>query len=535
MSDLNPSNDRPAHTPAVLWRREAFESAPPTVRAMVAPRELAPDAAHVRAMAVLARHQGLRADGRTAWCGTFTIGTDARRSTARVARVDGTPATAWVDRGPALPGLLVVALPGAFVDGTSWRILADELRSGLRGAPVGPEPAATAEYAAAVALDATDPELLDRATRWFTLMDRVDELESPLPWIGSEPGVADTPPTSVAATLELPLEAGPLTLRTPLREIVVSTAAKVLGPLAPGPLFVDVAEDDRDRHGDRFAHTVGDLRRVFPALLEPGPPITDALPEEPRVAADFGMALYLAEQTAGALADAPEPGVLLAYGHTDLGDEPLLAHDRDSDRHAASRYPLRLDLWVDHSPAGAGRRVALRVVADPKALPELDVAALVQAWRAALEPALLDAAPAGREDGASADEAARDAALDAAIGGLGVAEVLPLSPLQEGLLFHLMLGGVAGDIYVQQAVLFLDGPVDTDRLAVAARRVLEKYSNLRAGFVSTQDGPVQVVPERFTVPFAYADLTDPGADVDAAFEAFADRQREIPFDPARPR
>ncbi|WP_331771844.1 amino acid adenylation domain-containing protein (plasmid) [Embleya sp. NBC_00888] len=535
MSDLNPSNDHPAHTPAALWSREAFENAPPTVRAMVAPRELAPEAAHTRAVAVLARHRDLSSGGPTAWCGTFTVDTDARRSTARVARVDATPATAWVDRGPDLPGLLVLALPGAVVDGTSWRILADELRSGLRGEPIAPEPAPTADYAGAVAHEADDPQLVDRATAWFTLIDRVDDLDAPAPWPGSEPGAWDTPPTGAATMLELPFDTGPLSPRTPLRTIVASTAARILGPFAPGPLFVDVVEDDRDRHDGRFAHTVGDLRRVFPALLEPGSPDTDALPATPRAAADFGLALYLGEQTAGALADAPEAGVLLAYGHTDLGDEELLAYDRESDGYAASRYPLRLDLWVDHSPAGAGRRVALRVVADPKALPELDVAALLRSWRAALEPALLDAARAGPEDDAQAgDLAARDAALDSAIGGLGVAEVLPLSPLQEGLLFHLMLDGAARDIYVQQAVLFLDGPVDADRLADAARQVLEKYPNLRAGFVSTEDGPVQVIPERFTVPFAYADLTDGGADVDAAFEAFADRQREIPFDAARP-
>ncbi|MFI6584453.1 amino acid adenylation domain-containing protein [Embleya sp. NPDC050493] len=538
MSDLNPSNDRPTHTPAGLWRREAFEHAPPTVRAMVAPPEITAETAHLRATEVLARHRCLRTDEPTAWCGTFTVGADARRSTARVARVAATPATAWVDRGPTRPGLLVVALPGGIADGTSWRILAAELRAGLRGAPMGPEPATTADYAAAVALDAADPQLLDRATRWFTLMDRVDELDASAPWACGESGIPDTPPVAVAEILELPTEAQALAPHTPLRTILAASVAEVLGELAPGPLYLDVAEDDRDRYGGRFAHTVGDLRRVFPALLEAGPGDPDALPADPRGAADFGIALYLAEQTSGALADAPEAGVLLAYGHTDLGDDPLLAHDRDSDGHSFSRYPLRLDVWVDHSPTGAGRRIALRVVADPKTLPELDVAALLRAWRGALLPALRDAVPPPSEVPARVDEAA----LDRAIGGAGVAEVLPLSPLQEGLLFHLMLDGAARDIYVQQAVLFLTGPVHTDRLAEAARRVLEKYPNLRAGFVGTEDGPVQVVPERFAVPFAYADLTGAGeaghdgevADVEAAFEAFADAQRAIPFDPARP-
>ncbi|MFC5749778.1 amino acid adenylation domain-containing protein [Actinomadura rugatobispora] len=106
---------------------------------------------------------------------------------------------------------------------------------------------------------------------------------------------------------------------------------------------------------------------------------------------------------------------------------------------------------------------------------------------------------------------------------------LPLSPLQEGLLFHLMMAGEGRDIYVQQAVVTLSGPVDPDRLKDAARGVLEKYPNLRAGFRADGGRTVQFVPAEFEVPWTHAEVA--GED---ELEAFVDAQRARPFDPGRP-
>ncbi|MDL4817070.1 non-ribosomal peptide synthetase [Actinomadura opuntiae] len=116
-----------------------------------------------------------------------------------------------------------------------------------------------------------------------------------------------------------------------------------------------------------------------------------------------------------------------------------------------------------------------------------------------------------------------EAAPDASAGEL------PLSPLQEGLLFHLMMAGEGRDIYVQQAVVSLSGPVDPARMADAAHAVLEKFPNLRAGFRTDGDRAVQFVPGEWETPWTHAKVSGPDG-----LDGFVDTQRAEPFDPAAP-
>ncbi|WP_436791526.1 condensation domain-containing protein, partial [Yinghuangia sp. YIM S10712] len=580
MSELHAFTTEPAATrapvtPATLWRREAFAGTAATVRVLAGP---GCDAVRAQAVvpAVLMRHDAVQD---VAWCGEFAPGAsvgdslvgvfaDAKASTAAAVRAGAPAAAAWVETAAGTSGFAVVALSPTCADETSWVVLGGELRTALAGLAAGAEVGAEAgtdsdaadpgfwDYAAALADEAAAPDLIDRAAPWLSLADRVDELddaELPEPWVTREPmgaedlsEAADSAEHAVASVVFAPVDGRTAVVSDALlREALLTAAANALARNEGSfgrHLFVDVAEADRDRHGDRFARTVGDLRRVFPVLIDvPREPDTGlsaavgaALPPDADSAADFGTALYMGAETSAALADVAQAGVLLEYARTDFGDDPQLVDVALPDPAAppASRYAVRLAAWVDHV-RGA---VRLSVTVDTSALPELDTQALVAAWRAALEPLLPAAADLSVSPGAPLDpDTARE--LDDALGGAGVAEILPLSPLQEGLLFHLLLGGDERDIYIQQAVLFLDGPVDPGLLAEAARRVLEKYPNLRAGFVTVDDVTMQVIPERFEVPFTYADLTDDGtppADVDTAFEAFADSERAERFDPARP-
>ncbi|MFF0598798.1 amino acid adenylation domain-containing protein [Streptomyces antibioticus] len=90
----------------------------------------------------------------------------------------------------------------------------------------------------------------------------------------------------------------------------------------------------------------------------------------------------------------------------------------------------------------------------------------------------------------------------------GVAEVLPLAPLQEGLYFHAVYDDRALDVYLMQNFVELRHAVDAGALRSAFDAMLRRHPNLRSGF--WHEGlpqPVQVVPDEWTLPFAVRDLT----------------------------
>ncbi|MFC9757996.1 non-ribosomal peptide synthase/polyketide synthase [Streptomyces sp. NPDC056921] len=86
----------------------------------------------------------------------------------------------------------------------------------------------------------------------------------------------------------------------------------------------------------------------------------------------------------------------------------------------------------------------------------------------------------------------------------GAQDVLPLSPLQEGLLFLALYED--DDPYIGQLVLDIEGGFDPARMRAAATALLRRHPQLRAGFRSRSTGaPVQIVPAETTVPWEERD------------------------------
>ncbi|MEV7193317.1 amino acid adenylation domain-containing protein [Streptomyces sp. NPDC093510] len=117
-----------------------------------------------------------------------------------------------------------------------------------------------------------------------------------------------------------------------------------------------------------------------------------------------------------------------------------------------------------------------------------------------------------------------------------IADVLPLTPVQEGLLFHAVRDGAGPDPYLVQA-RFRTGPaVAPDRVRSALTALLERHPNLRACFRHERlERPVQVIPHAVTLPWTETDLTGRATDeVEAAVAEMQAADRTRRFDPARP-
>ena len=70
-----------------------------------------------------------------------------------------------------------------------------------------------------------------------------------------------------------------------------------------------------------------------------------------------------------------------------------------------------------------------------------------------------------------------------------IEDMLPLSPLQEGLLFHALYDAQAPDVYTVQLVLALQGPLDGAALQAAAQALVQRHASLRAGFRHEEPEP----------------------------------------------
>ncbi|MEU1126891.1 condensation domain-containing protein, partial [Streptomyces sp. NPDC005899] len=121
--------------------------------------------------------------------------------------------------------------------------------------------------------------------------------------------------------------------------------------------------------------------------------------------------------------------------------------------------------------------------------------------------------------------------------GFRLEDVLPLTPLQAGMLFHALYDSHTVDVYTAQFVLDLEGPVSVPALRAAVGGLLRRHANLRVGFLHEDlDEPVQAVAAEVPVPLEELDLTGPGTSGTAQerLAAFLDADRTRRFDLAAP-
>ncbi|MEV6558528.1 amino acid adenylation domain-containing protein [Nocardia sp. NPDC051756] len=86
--------------------------------------------------------------------------------------------------------------------------------------------------------------------------------------------------------------------------------------------------------------------------------------------------------------------------------------------------------------------------------------------------------------------------------------VLPLTPLQEGMLFHARYDGDGVDFYNMQLPIELTGAVDPKALRHACDLMVARHPALRAGFLQRRSGePFQAIAKRVRVPWNELDLS----------------------------
>lgn len=114
-----------------------------------------------------------------------------------------------------------------------------------------------------------------------------------------------------------------------------------------------------------------------------------------------------------------------------------------------------------------------------------------------------------------------------------VETMLPLSPLQEGMLFHAASGDRTS--YFEQFTYHLMGDLDPLRFEASWQALAQRHQLLRAAVVDLPGaGPMQIILKERPIPFERLDLTAlPAAEQGVAVAALAQADRERGFDLAR--
>lgn len=125
-----------------------------------------------------------------------------------------------------------------------------------------------------------------------------------------------------------------------------------------------------------------------------------------------------------------------------------------------------------------------------------------------------------------------DTPQDAAARRRNIESILPLAPLQEGILFHTLMTAEPG-LYMPQMAYYLCGPLDGDRLRAAWEQVLARHSALRSG-VHWQERPEPFQITYRQLPLAWETHDWRDQDADAALQRLFAANRARGFDLRRP-
>jgi amino acid adenylation domain-containing protein/non-ribosomal peptide synthase protein (TIGR01720 family) len=471
-------------------------------------------------------------------------------------------AAALVERGAGRTGRLVLVIHHLAVDGVSWRTLLEDLSTayqqlaGGKAVELPPKSTSFKAWSEKLVAHAGSRQVAAELPFW---LDEARAGARPLPRDSASGDNTFATVRGVTVSLETEetkqlLQEVPAAYRARLDDVLLAALVKAMAPwTGRNRLLVDLEGHGREDLFDDVdvSRTVGWFTSLYPVLLEvpkeasPGEAVRavrDELARVPAKGVGYGLLRYLREdEAARRLRTLPAAEVSFNYlGQFDAGTraegpfalvrEPsgptIGSEERRPHVLEVSGFVLagRLDVNFTYSEALHSRETI-------QALASRFLEALrhILAGRASTDAARVTPAdfPLARLTRSTLEQV------------LSVApqpqDIYPLSPMQQGMLFHALLEPTVG-MYFEQLTWTFRAPLEVEVFQRALRRLVERHALLRTSL--SWEGlaePLQVVHARAELPLRELDWRGvPPEEQRTRLESFLAGDRAAGFELARP-
>ncbi|QXH44123.1 amino acid adenylation domain-containing protein [Pseudomonas xanthosomatis] len=456
-------------------------------------------------------------------------------------------------------GLLLV-IHHLVVDGVSWRILLEDLQT-LLGALNQGQPLRLPARSSSVKAWAQQLQAAATQPRWLAQLDYWAGLaEGAVAALPVRAGASDTARNQDARQLDVTLDEAdtarllhqaPAAYRTQINDLLLAALALAVRGWT-GHAHTLVQLEGHGRESDSFegidlTRSVGWFTNAYPLRLTAGEGVGQTLrlvKEQLRAVPDkglgFGLLRYLGDAASRArLAALAQPRITFNYlGQVDGGfNEPgglfgpgSLVTGSSQDAQAP------LGNWLTINGKVEAGRLSLAWKFSDSQFGADDMAALANDYLVQLRALIEHCCDPAQGSLTPSDFpllALEQAQLDQLpVAARQVQDLYPLSPMQQGMLFHSLYQQGSSD-YINQLRSDVEG-LDPERFAQAWQQAMDRHDILRSAFLwaGAFEQPVQLVHRQLPFPLQVLDWSDRPVDA-AALDALAEAQRQAGFELAQ--
>ncbi|MHC8345115.1 non-ribosomal peptide synthase/polyketide synthase [Pseudomonas sp. RT6P73] len=449
---------------------------------------------------------------------------------------------------------LLLAIHHLVVDGVSWRVLLEDLQRACeqlqsgQGVSLAAKTSpfkAWAEHLQTYAGDALQPEL-----HWWT--EQLAGVTVDLPCDNPDGGLQNAQALSVETRLDPDLtrqllQQAPAAYRTQINDLLLTALARVICRwTGQASALIQLEGHGREELFDDIdlSRTVGWFTSLFPVKLTPATALADSLKAVkeqlravPNKGIGFGALRYLGDARAReTLAAQPVPRITFNYlGQFDSQfDETALfvPASESTGREQSPQAPLAN--WLDVNGKVYGGELNLSWTFSRDMFDPVTIQRLADDYASELSALIAHCCDARHRGVTPSDfplAGLNQQQLDALVADPQcVDNIYPLSPMQQGMLFHSVYEQDSGE-YINQMRVAVQG-LDVERFRQAWQAALEAHDILRTRFVwgGEQARPLQIVERHAELPFTVYDWRGQPAD---NLDTLAEAERNQPFDLTR--